>query len=295
MREYLCYFMEYCDYPDEARAALLDAYDRLLTDKDSADFISSMLAAYENDVNCDYDSYIAYCQTLGERHSLSHFTYELLIFILLTKKLKQRYDERGLSEQIYRDSVLDLKWKLLECISVKGVWGTFVARWFIGWFRLTRFALGRLQFELVKFGRDYQRDGVVLDPTTNVLNVHIPRSMQPITPDSVDDSFARAKEFYSRYFTDKPCVIVCSSWMLYPGNSAFLHPLSNTARFAARFDVLSSAEDAKDSNPNVWRVFNAPYEGDPQALPVTSSITASLKEYLIKGGKMGTAYGVLFC
>ena len=293
MREHLLLFMEHCDYPKDAISAILEAYDVAMADKESADVISAIIAAYDADINCDYEGNIALCENLSEKHSISKHTYELLVFMVLTKRLKERYDERGLEEEIYWESMLDLKWKVLECYGVKGVYGTFVAKWFIGWFRLTRFALGRLQFELVKFGREYERDGVKLDPTTNVLNVHIPRSLRPLTPEAVDDSFGRAKVFYARFFTDKPCVFVCSSWMLYPGNKEFLHPLSNTARFADRFDILSYSEDAKDSNPNVWRVFNAPYNGDPSTLPVTSSITAGLKEFLIKGGKMGSAYGVL--
>ncbi|MBQ9113405.1 MAG: hypothetical protein IJY05_00605 [Clostridia bacterium] len=67
--------------------------------------------------------------------NLHPYTVDLLLFICLTKCLKALYTAQGLNLQIYRDSVLDLKWKLNECKLVKNICGSFVAAWFPGFFQ----------------------------------------------------------------------------------------------------------------------------------------------------------------
>ena len=52
---------------------------------------------------------------------------------------------------VFDKSLEDMKWKMLECYEIHGVYGNFVGHWYDGFFNLTRFGLGRLQFELRPF------------------------------------------------------------------------------------------------------------------------------------------------
>ena len=64
--------------------------------------------------------------------------------------------------------------------------------------------LGRLQFNLQP-----EDDGWV-------LSTHIPRT-GPLTPESVDQAFAAARDFFATYFPEYPIrAFVCSSWLLDP-------------------------------------------------------------------------------
>lgn len=61
--------------------------------------------------------------------------------------LRERYAEKGIDEAIFWKSIEDMRWKLHECMDCEEVWGTFVPHWYRGFFEMTRFGLGRFQFE----------------------------------------------------------------------------------------------------------------------------------------------------
>ena len=73
-------------------------------------------------------------------------------FILLcAKPLRYIYQNKGLGEELFIDTMMDAKYKLMECKAVHNIWGTFVLTWFKGFFTLDRFKLGRLQFNFEEF------------------------------------------------------------------------------------------------------------------------------------------------
>ena len=189
--------------------------------------------------------------------------------------------------QIYKDSMLDLKWKLDECKAVKGICGSFVAGWFPGFFNLTRFALGRLQFELVDFWLDYNDNGISLKKGDKVINVHIPRTGTPMDKESCDKSYAQAREFFKPQVGEN-CPFICHSWLLYPENLEILPKHTNTYRFASEFYI---AESATNDGEDLWRLFDTD-EKDPEKLPTNSSFRRNYVEHLKKGGKVGWGLGI---
>ena len=78
----------------------------------------------------------------------------------------------------------DLKWKLIESHIVHNVWGTFVAdwNWFSRWYNITRLAFCRLQFEIIPFNREYEKDGLKLTKESRVINIH---TIKPIDRDII--------------------------------------------------------------------------------------------------------------
>ena len=186
--------------------------------------------------------------------------------------------------------MLDLKYKLDECKTVKGVIGSFVAWWFDRFFKLERFALGRLQFEVDRFGRDYQRDGYRLTPDSYAINVHIPRTLTHLTPERCDEAFAMAKEF----FADKvgsPTPFICHSWMLYPDHASMLPSDNNVYMFMSRFDIFDSADDP--NTEDLWRLFDTD-EKDPSRLPADTRIRRAYIDRLKRGEPLGWGHGVFF-
>lgn len=290
MRRYLTDFFKDFGYGAADAAVLLAAYDRVAEDADAAAEWQAMLDIYKADFNCDYKALIARADAVAEKLLLHPYTLDLLLFICLSKHTKALYAARGLDPRIYHNSMLDLKYKLEECKLVRGIVGSFVASWFAGFFNLTRFALGRLQFELIDFGFEYEKDGKCLLPGDRVINVHIPRTGTPIDKESCDAAYARAVEFFKDEIKG-PVAFYCSSWLLYPPNKELLSPKSNTYRFMSQYDILASGID-KGGN-NLWRLFDTD-EKNPDRLPTDTAMRRAYVEHLKKGGLLGFGKGVFF-
>lgn len=288
MREYLLNFFERFEYDAEDAAYLLGVYDRVMDNETSADLWGRALALYEDNLACDYKEILHLADEAARLLHLHEYTTELLIFICMSRRLKAEYEARGIDDGIFDNSMLDLKYKLEECKAVKGIVGSFVASWFVGFFNLTRVALGRLQFEMVNFNHSYEKDGVLLTPESRVINVHIPRTMTPLTPVSCDEAFGRAKAFFAKE-TGEVCAFVCSSWLLYPEHERMLSHESNVYKFMKRFDMIRSGT-SKDRG-DLWRLFDTD-EKRWDRLPADTSLRRAYVEQLKKGGQVGWGHGV---
>lgn len=197
MKQYLSGFFKTFEYTETDTAFLMYVYDKIADNPETMALLNEALQMYADSyVLCDYQKIIDIADEIALRLQLREYTIELLIFICLSKRTKEIYKERKLSEQIFENTMFDLKYKMQECQVVKGITGTFVPEWFAGFFDLTRFALGRLQFGIVKFGTFFEENGYNLTPESRVINVHIPRTLTPLDEKSCDESFAMAKEFF---------------------------------------------------------------------------------------------------
>ncbi len=290
MRKYLEDAFIYFEYEKDDANFLLKTYDKIAANPEALDLWNSGVAMYENDFMCDQGEILKIASKVADMLYINPYTTELLAYICMTRHAKKVYDGHGISEEIYKKSMLDLRYKLEECKAVKGVIGSFVAFWFFGFFNLTRFALGRLQFELEPFGRNYEKDGKRLTPESKVINVHIPRDGTPMSPEACDESFARAKEFFKDKI-DGDIAFVCHSWLLYPENKDILPQHTNTYKFMERFDIIES--DITRDNHDLWRLFDTD-EQNPDRLPADSSMRRAYIEHLKRGGKTGNGYGVFF-
>ncbi len=288
MRNYLTDFFERFAYDEEDAAYLLGVYDRIVANEKTATVWSQALALYEEDIRCDFKRMADLAGEAARALYLHEYTTELLIFICMSRRLQTVYKEKGLDDEIFYNSMLDLKYKLEECKLVKGIVGSFVAMWFCGFFDLTRFALGRLQFETVDFGHRYEKDGVVLTPATRVINVHIPRTGTPLDEAECDAAFARAKLFFAKQ-TGEVCAFVCHSWLLYPEHEHMLSHRSNVYQFMKRFDIFHAGTSKQ--REDLWRLFDTD-EQRWDKLPRDTSLRRAYVEHLKRGGQVGWGHGV---
>ena len=290
MKAYLCEFLKDYAYPEDAARVLLDAYDRIAASAEARTLWEGAIALYEADCLCNYDDVLAAADRAAQLIQAHPYTAELLIFLCLSKHLRTLYLERGIDLAYYRKSMEDLRYKLEECMLVYGIVGSFVARWFVGFFCLKRFGIGRLQFEVVPFKSNYERDGLVLTTASKVLNVHIPRSGEPLSEEACCDAYRAAKAFFQEEIQTDPCPFVCHSWLLHPPLEAVFPKHSNTYRFLKSYDVLET--DADKNGDNLWRLFDT-MEKNPDRLPADSSLRRAMIDYLKQGGTLGEGYGVL--
>jgi len=288
-RQTLTEFMEKTEFPREAWQTFLDLDARLCGDPACAAKMDELISRYHDAKIDRLDETFQELAALGEKLDLSPRTLQMYYFMRLAPTLREHYRERGISGEIFWDSMRDLRAKVIECYNGSGVWGSAVNGWFRGFFELTRFALGRLQFEEVEYTHDdYTKNGVTVREGDKAYNMHIP-SLGPLTPESVQDAFRRAYRFF-RPEGGAPLAYVCSSWLLYPRHYEFL-PQGNILKFMDCFDIIDSVENAEFGDG--WRVFGKHFGGPTEALPEDTSMRRAFKKWLLDGNCAGSGFGVI--
>lgn len=294
MRKYLDDLLKDNDYPDECKTLLLDCYDTIKADVQRSLTLEALLEAYRNNKDLKYSEIEKYVKEISDGIHFSEYTVWLLVYILMTKHLRELYLQKGLSLDIWHNGIEDLRIKAIECKELEGIYGTFVASWFPNLFRLRRFSLGRLQFEYAKFSEEnfLCSDGTLLKKGDRTLAVHIPRSDVPLSKENCDLSYEAAAKFFADEFQGEKVVFTCSSWMLYPKNSEILHTKSNVRRFGEEYELVTVKDNKENEHPDAWRIFGVYPDKDLTSLPENSFIQKAYKSYMLAGGITGRAYGV---
>ena len=210
--------------------------------------------------------------------------------LCMSGTLLDRYRKAGIEETVYYHSMEDLAYKLEECRLVYGINGSFVASWFSGFFAMTRFGLGRLQFEIKQTEEDYMLNGTVVPAGSNAINVHIPRTGTKLYHQEVLESYQLAAEHFSEVFAGKPILFICKSWLLDPWNMAVLQPGSNLKQFCQDFEIVKSGE--YEDYRELWRLFDCQYTGDVTELPRDSSLRCAYADRVARGEPIGWGLGM---
>lgn len=289
MRNDALEFFKTFDYTQEDTAALMAVLDRILADPAAAERFAAMRQSYIQAVSFDAVQAYQEAQAIGDLVGAHVYQVFFLYLVMLAKPLKEFYRQRGISEEIWYNSMLDLKWKNEECKLVKGMCGTFT-NWFARFFDLTRFAIGRLQFEIITTDAEYTVGTLTLPAGSPVINVHIPRTGTKLDRDSVQNSYRQAAAFYAPQLpAGMPVIFTCHSWLLFPRHREVLKPDSNILAFMNDFMPIDDGLYANYSS--VWRLFDKDYEGDVNALPQDSSLRRAYAAWITKGEPVGWGRG----
>ena len=291
MKAYLENFLAELDFPREACEALILAYDKISVSRHVGPEFFSLVDEYKTNPDFDFKEATRLAGELSERAGVVHFTGKLLLYILMSRTLRERYRACGIDDGIFKNSMLDLKYKAIECHKAFGIWGSFVAWWFAGFFKMKLFGLGRLQFELRTLGTTYEKGGVSLTPDSLVLGVHIPSSNEPFTYESIWDSYRLAADFFRDKLVGEPLVFYCNTWFFFEKHKEMLKPTSNIYRFMSDYDIFEYG--LYDDYSQVWRLFGVYYTGNPDDMPADSSLRRSYIELMRRGEPTGWGTGVL--
>lgn len=292
MINYTKAFFKRFGYEKEDADYLVDQLT-LIENSEAKEKWNALICDYENCIDRAFNYYLEGARKCGETVGMHAYTAEFLMLVCLARGAERRYEKKGISAEIFENSFLDLKYKLEECKLVKGIKGTFVAGWFDRWFDVTRFALGRLQFELIDAEYDYEKDGRSVKKGDKVINIHIPRTGTPFTPEKCQESFDRAAEFFKEAIKGD-IAFVCHSWLLSPPLKDELSDGMNTKAFAERFDIVSSGDNGEGNHHDVWRLFDHDYNGDPDSLDTSTSLRAAFVSMIKKTNKSGWGSGIFF-
>lgn len=296
-KEYIEKICTELEFPAEAVKEMLAAWEAVAAKADALNIWQKWIAAYERtgygneeEAGIDFKAALWEIDVAAQKAGIHRYTAELLFFLCLTQHLKRLYEERHIDLQIWHDSCMDLHWKLMECHKVYGIWGSFVAWWFSGFFELKLFALGRLQFELVDFPAAYEQiRGNRPEGMKKAVNVHIP-SCGKLDLKDCHASYQKAALFFADAFPGEKVAFVCDSWLLFPPHQEMLGAESGIVKFMSEYDIYHTAE----SNGDLWRIFNRADTGDVGSLPEETSMQRAYKQRLLAGKKAGVGVGIFF-
>lgn len=231
-------------------------------------------------------------EELSAKSGVHIYTIHSMIVILSSEWLFKEYKEKGYSEELFWNSMSDLKCKLVECYQKYKIWGTCVNSWYDGFFKMNIFKLGRLEFERITYsGTDSQKiEDFVLNPGDIVYSVHIPSS-GPMPRELRMDSYKKAYAFFEKERGNKPLFLYCRSWLLYEKNREIFPPHLNMVDFLNDWKIIEST--ALDEYISCARLFGCDYSGKPEELPADTTPRRAMIEWLKKGNKPGFGVGVM--
>ncbi len=286
------YVMEKQDYPVEGKQAIIRAEEKIVNNPQANKIYESMYYAYWKKKK-NFNEFKDKVNTLAELIDEHIYTVNFVLIINCTRPLLAEYKNQGISEDVYWNTLLDLKSKFLESKENYDVWGTFVPGWFMGFFTLTRFGLGRFQYEFSGFNTEYYNEhGVEIKEDEFVLGMHIPSHQGTLSVDIREASYKKAYEFFRDKFPNKPMIVCCHSWLLYPDNLNILPQGSKTSEFLLDYEPLDITRTYDFGD--LWRVFGCQNIGKPYAeLPEDTSMRRAFKNWLVQGKKTGNSSGIL--
>lgn len=215
-----------------------------------------------------------------------------LFYLNCAYDLEALYQERGIDHEIFLQSMDDMRCKMMECREMCGIWGNDTGSWPDGFFRLERFGLGRLQFEICPFEEpDYHWKDLTVRSEDLVLNVHIPSS-GPFPRALRYDAYRRAYQFYSdfHWVGGRYLPINCMSWLLYEKHEEFLPESSNILDFMRDFDIFASYDERPKPS---WRIFGKHCREPVQNLPRDTSLRRAYVDWLSTGHTCGYGRGMI--
>jgi hypothetical protein len=281
--------MERLCFPTDAKEDLLIAFDKIAANGSTFPRFFAMLKAYEEDCHLHFVALQEELEKLCEIAEVHPYAGKLMFYLSLADGMRAHYRAQGIDEALFWNALADLGYKLEECRLVQGMNGSFVGNWFAGFFKLERFALGRLQFELTTVKKPYTCAGFSLSEGQTAINIHIPRTGTRLCHDEVLAAYEMARDFFRASFPDGQALFACHSWLLDPWNLTVLRPDSNLAAFIRDFEIVEV--DQYPDYAQLWRLFDCKYTGDPEDLPGDSSLRRAYKERVKRGEKTAAGLG----
>ena len=130
----------------------------------------------------------------------------------------------------------------------------------------------------------------VLCYTDYVIKLHIP-SGGGLTPEAVDDSLARAREFVATYYPEFEYKgFCCYSWLCDHTVADLVGEDSNIGRFAKRFQPLTVPSNGRSVFRFVYQNANIPFD----EIPETTSLGRALKKHYSEGKAVYDFRGYFF-
>lgn len=195
-----------------------------------------------------------------------------------TGRAFDKYREKGIPQTIYRDTMKCFTRFIAECEKKNGRMFFDRGWWTYRQISMSLFRIGELEYEFCEHEGEH------------VIGIHIP-SDADLSKEAVEHSLEQAdiffRTYYHSYIYNK---YTCDSWLLSPTLGSLLSENSNILSFQKRFTIIE--ENTEEREYIEW-LFQVPVDTNAEDLPVTTSLQKRVKELIMNGGSIGSAYGVI--
>ncbi len=210
----------------------------------------------------------------------------LAVILKCAEKLKEKYDYYGISEDIYYDTLSDIK---IWCDKNNNK-GLLNYRWIKNHISFRLFKLGRLQFQFYECkNKTLFYNKLPFEYGEKLIYIHVPEG-EKLQKEKCIDSIRCANEFFKKYFPDYNYrFYFCESWLLFDGNRNFMPDSSNIMQFASLFEHAYSINFDKQAIERIfgkrrWFIKNYPEK---------TSLQKRTKQYLKEKGTLGLGVGTI--
>ena len=281
----------YCDFAlidSDAKNTFVNAYKMLASDENRVLKLNNLIYRYTLDVsNCK--AIVDEIKALFIEAGVHEYTANAVSYITLIPALKKEYDKRKIPTWIFESSIKDISYHVDYCKNCKGVWGTFT-NWHANFFSIKGYGFGRLQFIPKPCYKDFDSEGIKVLKGEPIVEVHIPYTKTPLIEEECEICYKKAYEYFKDYFKGGKAVFHCSSWLLWDKHFEILKPNSNIIKFISKFTLVEKG--LYNDYSELWRIFQIEYKGNPNDLPVTSSLHKAYFDIVSKGEKTGWGTGL---
>ena len=209
----------------------------------------------------------------------------LAVILKLAVDVKAKYDEVGIDEKIYFDTMSDIK---IWCEKT-GNKGVEEYMWLRNHVRFELFRLGRLQFQIYPCkNKTLLYNKLPFSYGDNLVNIHIPEG-EKLDTDKCKESFQMAREFFGEYFPDyKYDYYICESWLMFEGNRDFMKKDSNIVKFMDMFEICYNVKVDVQAIERIYgkrKLFKKNYSEN-------TDLQKRAKAYMLSGNKLGIGIAV---
>ena len=205
-------------------------------------------------------------------------THILAVYMLSCLYSYEKYQELGISDDIFNDTMKCFTRFVSECTKKTGECYFDRGFWTYRQTALQIFRIGELEYELVE------------DNGTKLISIHIP-SDAILTKELIEESVYKCRKFMEKHYPDYTgCEYVCGTWLLSPNLRNYLNEGSRILQFQSFFKIKNFNQESKDFID--W-LFMKDKDYDITMLPENTSLQRNVKKALLEGNKIGSAYGTL--
>lgn len=199
----------------------------------------------------------------------------LYVMMSICLETYDRYVEKGIPRKIFADTMKGFTRIITENYAAAGKY-FFDRIWWAGrYLNTVLFRIGTLEYEILS------------ENGAKSISIHIPSDADL---SNSDNSVTQSRAFFKKYYpecSDLP--YICISWLMSPALDFVLNKPSNILNFKSKFKIV---ERFPDDESYKWFVFKNSGIA-PESFPENTTLQRNIKRYVLSGGKIGAARGLL--
>ncbi len=215
----------------------------------------------------------------------------LAIWLGAALRTHEHYRLKGIDDTVFYSTMSCFSRFVREHRESYGVYGFDRSFWTYRQIAMRLFRLGTLEYEMVDYrGPDIRRvDVTLLTQGTPVLSVHIPSDAR-LGGANCHESYRQANAFFQKHYPEFAYpVFYTNTWLLSPSLQHLLPADSKILNFQKDFRIIGT--DAENDAYRSW-VFKNP-SLKPADYPENTSLQRQIKAFVLAGGKIGVAAGII--